>query len=98
MGRISEASPGSGDLDFDLSTGREQEPRRPRARGGRGSGFAHRYQTSDVTAGLLKLRAAASRHKRPRNADLVFTRLHNEVNIFSNVALICRPMNQEYQR
>jgi hypothetical protein len=98
MGRISEASPGSGDLDFDLSTGREQEPRRPRARAVEAMVSRIDNQTSDVTVGLLKLRAAASRHKRPRNADLVFTRLHNEVNIFSNVALICRPMNQEYQR
>ena len=33
-----------------------------------------------------EVRAAASGHKRPRNADLVFTRLGNEVSIFSNNA------------
>jgi len=42
--------------------------------------------------GAAEVRAAASRHKWPRKADLVFARLGNEVNIFSNVALICRPM------
>jgi hypothetical protein len=30
--------------------------------------------------------------KRLRDADLAFARLHNEVNIHSNVKLICRPM------
>jgi hypothetical protein len=44
-----------------------------------------------------ELRAAASRHKWPRDADLVFTRLRNEANIFSNSTNRSRH-DQGYQR
>jgi hypothetical protein len=44
-----------------------------------------------------EVRAAASRHKWPRNADLVFTGLRNGANIFSNSANLS-PHDQGYQR